>query len=178
VKLWRPLGKGAWVLAGIASIALWVLVLIADALSFVVSYAQPFGSYTGQEWDRAMSWVLLGILVAASALVIAVVRLPARYRHVLASARSGDQSVKEWLACQQPWRLTRLLMGFNGPITIAAAVVPMLVAIASSFRHAPAGALLWAAAAGMITAALITAVEFFLIRRGQRQPHARVRSPV
>jgi hypothetical protein len=166
LKLLRTVGKGTWVLAGIASIALCVLVLLVDALFFLMSYTQPVDTYTGQDWDQAMSWVLLGMLVAASALAVVVVRLPARYRRLRAAARSGGHGVKEWLARQQVWRLARILMGFNCPIMIVAAVLAALVAIATSFHNAPAGALLWAAAGGVITAALATAVEVFLLHYG------------
>lgn len=176
LKLWRTVGMGIWVLAGITSIALWVLVLLADGLFFLFSYTSPDDSYTGQDWDRAMSWVLLGMLVAASALAFAVVRLPISYGRVRTSARSSEQGVKEWLALQQPWRLARMLMSFNGPITIIAAVVAALTAVATSFHNAPAGTPLWAAAAGIITAVLTTAVEVFLLRRGLRQRQARGQS--
>jgi len=54
------------------------------SLYFMVSYTQPADTYTGQGWDRAMSWVFLGMLVGASALAIAVVRLPVSYRRLLA----------------------------------------------------------------------------------------------
>jgi MFS family permease len=164
LKLLRTVGKGTCVLAGAASFALCVLVLLADGLYFLMSYTQPVDTYTGQDWDRAASWFLLGILVAASALAVAAVRLPARYRHLRASARSSGHGVKEWLAHQQGWRLARMLMGFNCPIMIVGAVLVALVAIATSFHHAPAGALLWAAAGGVITAAMMTAVEVFLLR--------------
>jgi hypothetical protein len=172
LKLWRTVGKGTWVLAGIASIAMWVLVLLADSLFFLFSYTQPVDSYTGQDWDRAMSWVVLWMLVAASALAFAVVRLPAGYGRVRTSARSSGQGVKEWLAHQQPRRLACMLMSFNCPITIVVAVVAALTAVATTFHNAPAGVPLWAAAAGTITAALITAVEVFLLRRGLRQRQA------
>jgi hypothetical protein len=94
LKLWRTVGRGTWVLAGITAVALWVLVLLVDALFFLMSYTQPVDTNTGQDWDRAMSWVFLGMLVAASALAIAVVRLPVTYRRVRASARSNVQGVR------------------------------------------------------------------------------------
>jgi hypothetical protein len=172
LKLGRTVGRGTWVLAGIVAVALWLLVLLADAFSFLVSYTQPLGAYTGQDGDRAESWVLLGMLVAASALAIAVVRLPATYRSVRASARSDGQGVRDWLARQQLWRLARMLMSFNGPLMIVAAVAAALTAIAISYHDAPAGAPLWAAAAGLMTAAVITALEVFLLRRGLRQRRA------
>jgi hypothetical protein len=165
LELWSAVRRGVWLLAGVAVIAFWVLVLLADALYFLVSYTQPVDSYTGQDWDRAMSWVLLGMVVAVSALAIAVVRLPVSYRRMRASARSKGQGVKEWLASQQPWRLARTLMTFNSPTMIVAAVVAAFTAVATSYHRAPAGALLWAAAAGMIIAASVTALEVFLLRR-------------
>jgi multisubunit Na+/H+ antiporter MnhG subunit len=165
LKLWSAVRMGAWLLAGVAVLALWVLVLLADAYSFLVSYTRPLGAYTGQDGDRAMSWVLLGLLVAASALAIAVVRLPVSYRRLRASARSDGQGVKEWLASQQLWPLARALMTFNTPIMIVTAVVAVLTAIATSYHRAPAGALLWAAAAGTAAAASVTALEVFLFRR-------------
>jgi hypothetical protein len=116
-----------------------------------------------------MSWVLLGMLVAASALAIAVVRLPASYRLLRVSARSNEQGLREWLSHQPLWPLARTLMGFNGPVTIVAAVVVMFVAIAISYHDASVGVPLWAAAAGVVAAALITAAEVFLLRRGMRQ---------
>jgi hypothetical protein len=146
-------------------IGFWVLVLLADAFYFLVAYAQPVDSYTGQDWDRAMSWVLLGVLAAASALVFAVVRLPVSYGRLRASARSGGRGVREWLASQQLWRLAGTLMIFNTPVMIVTAVVAALAAIAVSWHRAPAGALLWAAAAGVIAAASVTALEVFLLRR-------------
>jgi hypothetical protein len=105
------------------------------------------------------------MLVAAFALAIAIVRLPVSYRRLRASARSDGQGVKEWLANQQLWRLARALMTFNAPIMIVIAVVAVFTAIATSYHRAPAGALLWAAAAGMITAASVTALEVFLLGR-------------
>ena len=73
--------------------------------------------------------------------------------------------MKEWLASQQLWRLARTLMTFNTPIMVVTAVVAALTAIAISYHRAPAGALLWAAAAGAIFAASLTALEVFLLRR-------------
>ena len=69
------------------------------------------------------------------------------------------------LANQQLWRLARTLMTFNAPIMIVIAVVAAFTAIATSYHRAPAGALLWAAAAGMITAASATALKVFLLGR-------------
>jgi len=80
LKLWSAVRRGAWLLVSVAVLAFWLLILLADVLCFLVSYTQPVDSYTGQDWDRAMSWVLFGMLVAASALAIAVVRLPVSYR--------------------------------------------------------------------------------------------------
>jgi hypothetical protein len=145
--------------------ALWLLLLVVDALSFLVSYAHPPDSYTGQDGDRAVSWVWLGMLVAASALAFAVVRLPVTYRRLRTSARSNGQGLTELLASQQLWRLTRILMTFNTPITIViAAVVAYAVVITPHPQSAPAGTLLWAAAAGAIIAASITPLEVFLLR--------------
>ncbi|HEX9519501.1 MAG TPA: hypothetical protein VF940_25395 [Streptosporangiaceae bacterium] len=176
LKLLRTVGKGTWVLAGIASIALWVLVLLVDGLDFLMSYTQPVGTYTGQDGDRDAFWVLLGMLVAASALAVVVVRLPARYQRLRASARSGGHGVREWLAHQQGWWLARMLTGFNCPIMIVAAVLVALVATATSFHNAPAGALLWAAAGGAITAAMTTAAEVFLLRYGMLHRKTRAQS--
>jgi hypothetical protein len=166
LKLWPTVRKGAWLLAGVAVIALWLLVLFAAVFSFLVSYTKPLGSYTGQDWDRAMSWVFLGMLVAASALAFVVVRLPVAYRRLQFSARSNGQGVKEWLASQQLWGLARMLMTFNAPVMIVLAVVATFTAVATfDLQNAPAGALLWAAAAGIITAASITTLEVLLLRR-------------
>jgi hypothetical protein len=148
-------------------ITLWLLVLLADALFFLVSYTQPPDSYTGQDWDRAMSWVVLGMLVAASALAFAVVRLPVTYRRLRASARASGHSVPELLARQQLWRLTRVLMTFNTPIMIIIAVAAAWTAVVTTSyqQSAPAGTLLWAAAAGAIIAVSLTTLEVFLLRR-------------
>jgi hypothetical protein len=73
--------------------------------------------------------------------------------------------LKEWLASQQLLRLARALMTFNAPIMIVIAVVAVSTAIATSYHRAPAGALLWAAAAGTVAAASVTALEVFLFRR-------------
>lgn len=162
---WRAVRRSAWLLASVAVIAFCLLVLLADALFFLESYTQPVDTYTGQDWDRAMSWVVLGLLVAASALAFAVVRLPVSYQRLRASARSDGRDVREWLARQQLWRLARVLMAFNVPVMIVIAVVAVLTAIAASWHRAPAGALLWAAAAGVIIAAPATALEVFLLRR-------------
>jgi hypothetical protein len=166
VQLWPTVRRGAWLVADVAVIALWLLLLLADVLYFLVSYTQPADSYTGQDWDRAMSWVFLGMLVAVSALAIVVVRLPVTYRRLRTSARSSGQGVMEWLANQQLWRLARMLMTFNAPIMIVIAAVAVFTAIVSSRQQsAPAGALLWAAATGMSTAVPATALEVFLLRR-------------
>jgi hypothetical protein len=155
----------------VAVIALWLLVLLADALFFLESYTQPTDSYTGQDWDRAMSWVLLGILVAASALAFAVVRLPVTYRRLRTSAGSNGVGLPELLASQQLWRLARILMTFNTPIMIVVAAVAAYTAVATSHQQsAPAGTLLWATAAGVITAAFITTSEVFLLRRFREGP--------
>jgi hypothetical protein len=163
--------RGAWLFADVVALGLWLLVLLADALFFLVSYTQPADSYTGQDWDRAMSWVLLGILVAASALAFAVVRLPVTYRCLRISARSNSQGLTGLLASQQPWRLARILMTFNTPIMIVMAAVAAYAAVATSHQpSAPAGTLLWAAAAGVIIAASITTLEVFLLRRLRQDP--------
>jgi hypothetical protein len=148
---------------------LWLLLLLEDALLFLESYSGPMGSYTGQDWDRAMSWVVLGMLVAASALVFAVVRLPVTCRSLLTSARSNGQGLIESLASQRPWRLARILMAFNTPVMIVIAPVATLtVVITFHDQGAPAGVLLWAAAAGVVIAASITALEVFLLRAARK----------
>lgn len=57
--------QGAWFFASVAVLAFWLLVLLADALYSLVSYMQPVDGYTGQDWHRAVSWVLLGVLLRA-----------------------------------------------------------------------------------------------------------------
>ena len=157
-----------------AVIALCLVLLVADALSFLVSYANPANSYTGQDLDRAVSWYWLGMLVAASALAFAVVRFPVTYRRLRASARSNRQSMTELLASQQLWRLTWILMTFNAPITIViAAVAAYRVVVTSHPQSAPAGILLWAAAAGVIIAASITMLEVFLLRAARGRHSAK-----
>jgi hypothetical protein len=158
-----------WFLAGIVAIAFWVLMLFADGLLFLQSYTQPLGTYTGQEWDRAASWLFLGVLVGASALAIAVVWLPAAYRRIRILARAEGQGVLGWLARRRLWQLAGMLMSFNCPLVITTAVAAMLSAIAISYHRAPPVAPLWAAGAGMVTAAVITVVEILLLRRGLRQ---------
>jgi hypothetical protein len=170
LKLWPIVVRGTWLLASFAAIAFWVLMLFADGLLFLQSYTEPLGTYTGQEWDRGASWLLLGVLVGASALAIAVVWLPAAYRRIRILARAEGQGVLGWLARRRQWRLAGMLMSFNGPLVIVMAVAAMLTAIATSYHRAPVGAPLWAAGAGIVTAAVITAVEIFLLRRGLRHP--------
>jgi len=149
----------------VAVTSLCLVLLVADGLSFLISYANSADSYTGQDFDRAVSWYWLGMLVAASALAFAVVRLPVTYRRLRAAARSNGQGLIEFLASQQLWRLTRILMTFNTPITIViAAVAAYTVVVTSHPQSAPAGILLWAAAAGVIIAASITTLEVFLLR--------------
>jgi hypothetical protein len=169
LTLWPGVRKGAWLLAGAAAIAFCLLLLVADVLSFLVSYTNPPDSYTGQDGDRAVFWYWLGMLVTACAMAFAVVRLPVTYRRVRASARSIRQGVTVWLAGQQLWRLTRILMTFNTPIMIVIAAVAAYTAVVTSHpQSAPAGTLLWAAAAGVIIAASITALEVFLLRLFRR----------
>ena len=165
MKLWPTVRRGAWLLACAAVIALWVLILLADGLFFLMSYTQPGDSYTGQNSDRAASWFLLGVLVAASALAIAVVRLPVSYCHLRALARFNGRGVKEWLASQHPLWLARTLMAFNAPIMTVLAVVAVVATLVAFNDSAPAGTVLWTAAAGMIAAAPVTALEIFLLRR-------------
>jgi hypothetical protein len=149
----------------VAVIALWVLILLGDVLFFLTSYSQPADSYTGQDTDRATSWFLLGVLVAASALAIAVVRLPVSYRHLQALARFNGHGVKKWLSIQHPLWLARTLLTFNVPIMIVIAVAAVITALVTSGQSAPAGTVLWAAAAGIIAAAPVTALQIFLLRR-------------
>ena len=167
-KVWPVARAGAWLLACVAVIGLWLLILIADALLFLMSYTQPADSYTGQDTDRAGSWFFLGVLVAVSALAVAVVRLPVRYLRLRAMARSDGYGVTQWLARQHPLGLARTLVNFNVPIMIVIAVVAVVAFIATFGQTPPAGALLWAAAAGMITAYPVTALEVFLLRRLRR----------
>ena len=145
-------------------ITLCLVLLVGDALFFLISYSNPADSYTGQDFDREASWYWLGMLVAASALAFAVVRLPVTYRRLRAPARSNGQSLTELLASQQLWRQTRILMTFNAPITIVIAAVAGYAVVNSRPQGAPAGTLLWAAAAGVIVAASITMLEVFLLR--------------
>jgi len=173
LRLWPTVIRGTWFLAGTAAIAFWVLILFADGLLFWQSYAEPLGTYTGQEWDRAASWLLLGLLVGASALAIAVVWLPTAYRRIRVLARANGQDVLGWLVRRRPWQLTIMLMSFNAPLVIVAAVAAVLAAIAISYHQPPAGAALWAAGAGIVIAAVITAVEIFLLRRALRRRESR-----
>jgi hypothetical protein len=161
----------AWLLACVAVTALWVLILLADGLFFLMSYTQPADSYTGQDWDRAASWFLLGLLVTASALAIAVIRLPVVYCRLRALARFNGYGLKHWLARQHPLWLARTLMTFNAPIMIIIAVGTVITALVVLNASAPAGTVLWTAAAGLIAAGPVTAVEIFLLR-GRHPIHA------
>lgn len=158
------LRKAAWILAAASSVALGALLLLSVVLYFLVSYGQPAGTYTGQDYDRALSWVLAGMLAGAWALAVVIIRLPVRYRRLRALARSDGLCLTRWLAGQQSWRLAWMLMGFNGPVMVVVAVAGALAAIALSYHSAPAGAVLWAAAGGCAAAAAATAVQVAALR--------------
>jgi hypothetical protein len=171
---WSVLRKGAWILAGAAVIALCLLLLIGDVLIFLVSYSNPADSYTGQDGDRAVSWIWLGMLVAASALAFAVVRLPVTYRRLRDSATANGQGLTTLLAGQHFWRLVRTLMTFNTPIMIVvAAVVVYETVVTTHPQSTPAGTFLWAATAGVIIAASVTTLEVFLLRIARTRPAAK-----
>jgi hypothetical protein len=170
LTLWSAVRRGAWLLAGVTVVALWLVLLVADGLTFLVSYTQPPDSYTGQDFDRETSWYWLGLLVAASALAFAVVRLPVTYRRLRTSASFIGLGMIDLLASQRRWQLARTLMTFNAPIMIVAATAAAYTHAAVAVSHqqsvpAPAGILLWAAVAGVAVAAFITTLEVLLLRR-------------
>src|SRR5258706_7782369 len=99
------------------------------------------------------------MLVAASALAVVVVRLPARYQRLRASARSGGYGVREWLAHQQGRRLARRLTGLNCPIMIGAAGLGAHVGTATPFHYPPAGGPRLAAGGEAITAGMMTEAD-------------------
>jgi hypothetical protein len=62
--------KDAWVVSAVATALIALLISLMIALYFDMSYGQPADTYTGQDWDRAASWLMLTPSMAAIALAV------------------------------------------------------------------------------------------------------------
>jgi len=82
--------KAAWVVVTIATVLMALFFALATALYFDMSYGQPPDSYTGQDWARAASWLMLTLSMGAIALAALTSYIPARLRRLLARAHAAN----------------------------------------------------------------------------------------
>lgn len=149
---------------------------VSSSLYFGMSYGQPPDTYTGQDWDRAASWLMLAVSMAAIALAILTGYFPARLRRIRAHARGDGLGLLPWLGTQRRAFLFGNLVAVNLPLMVFLLVAGMLIAIAEA-RVAiapvwlPAGSLLSGAGMGFV----LSAAEVWLLRRGR--PHGRKPPP-
>jgi hypothetical protein len=124
--------KGAWVVSAVA-IALGALfVALMTALYFDMSYGQPPDSYTGQDWDRAASWLMLALSIAAVALAVLIGYIPVRLRKLRACAQAASRRLLPWLGAQRPTFQFGTLLSFNLPFAVFLVDVGLLIAIAQA----------------------------------------------
>ena len=91
VKVLRALSRTAWIAAGLAAIAAWVIVAFVTLFTFLVGYGSPPGTYTGQTDDRQGAWEFLIILAVLSVIVALCVVWPLiRWRRGRAKARAPE----------------------------------------------------------------------------------------
>jgi len=160
--------KGAWVVSAVAIACMALFIALMTALYFDMSYGQPSDSYTGQDWDRAASWLMLTLSMAAIALAVLSGYIPVRLRKLRACARATSRSLLPWLGAQRPTFQFGTLLSFNLPLTVFLSDVGLLIAIAQA-RFAPAP--VWLPAGSLLcgtgVAVALSAAETWLLHRSR-----------
>jgi hypothetical protein len=160
--------KGAWVVSAVATALMALVIALITALYFDMSYGQPPDTYTGQDWDRAASWLMLTLSMAAIALAVLIGYVPARLRKLRARAHASRRRLLPWLSAQRPPFQFGTLLSFNLPLTVFLLDVGLFIAIGQS-RLAPppawlpAGSLLGGTGAGVA----LSAAGTWLLNRSQ-----------
>ncbi len=118
--------------------------------------------------DRAASWVMPALSMAAIAVAVLTGYVPARLRRLRAQARGAGLGLLAWLGAQRPAFLFGNLLAANLPLMVFLLVAGLLIAITQArFAPAPvwlpAGSLLTGAGAGLV----LSAAEVWLLRRGR-----------
>jgi hypothetical protein len=160
--------KAAWVVSAVATVLMALFITLMTALYFDMSYGQPADSYTGQDWDRAASWLMLTLSMTAIALAALISYIPARLRRLRARAHAANCSLRPWLGAQRPAFRFGILLSLNLPLTVLLVDVGVLITITNA-RLAPppvwmpAGSLL----AGTTAGVALSAAETWLLHRSR-----------
>lgn len=108
--------KAAWVVSAVAAAAMALFIVSMTALYFDMSDGQPLDTYTGQDWDRAASSLMLALSMAATAVAVLTGYVPARLRRLRAQARGAGLGLLPWLGAQRPAFLFGNLLAVNLPL--------------------------------------------------------------
>src|SRR5258708_39500681 len=88
--------KAAWVVSAVAAAAMAVFIASMTALYFDMSYGQPLGTYTGQDSDRAASWLMLALSMAAIAVAVLVGYVPGPLPRVPGAGGRAGPGLGAW----------------------------------------------------------------------------------
>ena len=90
MKPLRILLRTAWIAAGLAAVAAWVIAAFVTSADFLVGYGNPIGTYTGQTDDRQGAWEFLIVLSVLSVIVgVGIIWPLSRWRRRRAMAHAA-----------------------------------------------------------------------------------------